>query len=207
MLIEGNSESFSYLFMYDSMALNETNFKEKALNVFTLFLFMFFIMQLVAGFFIIKSYYEKKAKYFYDNSATTLTGTISLLIENSFLNFCLGVAHIVLENHYNYQLLTLFLIETLFITAIVYSVKNRRLYEFKYIEWQNILASFLRILLIFTYYFDQSCPGLYEVVDEVQMYLIIIYLFNWIFSAIFAYFLLSYSLFKYIHKKFALSSA
>lgn len=131
----------------------------------TILFFMFFIVQLVAGFFIIKSYYDKHAKYFYDNCSNTLTGSVCLLIEYGFLNFCLGAAHIVLENHYNIQLLVLFIIELSFISVIIYSIRNFNVYEFKYIEWMNVLASFLRILLIFTYYFDQKVPGLHSVVD------------------------------------------
>lgn len=127
----------------------------------TILLFMFFIVQLVAGFFIIKSYYDKHVKYFYDNCSNTLTGSVCLLIENGFLNFCLGTAHIVLENHYNTQLIVLFLVELSFIIVVVFIIRNFNVYEFKYIEWMNILASFLRILLIFTYYFDQKVPGLY----------------------------------------------
>lgn len=127
----------------------------------TILFFMLFIVQLVGGFFIIKSYYDKHAKYFYGNCSNTLKGSVCLLIEYGFLNFCLGAAHIVLENHYNTQLLVLFIIELSFIIVVLYAIKNLNVYEFKYIEWMNVLASFLRILLIFTYYCDQKFPGLY----------------------------------------------
>lgn len=65
----------------------------------------------------------------------------------------------MVENYYNTQLLVLFWVEVVFITVIVSSINKSKIYEYKYIEWQNILASFLRICLIITYYFDQNFPG------------------------------------------------
>ncbi len=85
--------------------------------------------------------------------------------------------------------------------VVVRLIKSHKLYEFKYMVWMTVLASFLRVCLIFTYYFDQTAPGKYAVVDEVQMYLIIIYLFNWIISTIIAYFMLVFNLGKYLIEK------
>lgn len=145
--------------MYDSTHITSTNLIEKILNLLTLILFVIFIAQLISGFFLLKSSYDKNAKYFYDNCSNTLTGSTQLLVEYGLLNFCLGAAHLMVENYYNTQLLVLFWVEVVFITVIVSSINKSKIYEYKYIEWQNILASFLRICLIITYYFDQNFPG------------------------------------------------
>lgn len=71
----------------------------------------------------------------------------------------------MLEDSYNKQLLVLLIIELIFILVIVGSINHSKIYEYKYVEWQSILASFLRICLIVTYYFDQGFPGKYNVVE------------------------------------------
>jgi len=68
------------MFMYDSIQLGSKNFSQKLLSIITLILFMLFLAQLISGFFLIKSNYDKNAKYFYDNCSNTLKGSTILLI-------------------------------------------------------------------------------------------------------------------------------
>jgi hypothetical protein len=96
MLVEGNAEEFSYLFFFDCLKLHGNTFQEKFINVMTILIFIVFMTQLIAGFFLIKSFYDQHAKYFYDNCSNTLEGSTHLLIEYGLLNFMLGTAHITL---------------------------------------------------------------------------------------------------------------
>ncbi len=82
--------------MYDSKQTTQLNFEQKVMNILTIVLFMIFMAQLIAGFFIIKSNYDRHAKYFYDNCSNTLSGSTHLLIEYGLLNFLLGSMHIML---------------------------------------------------------------------------------------------------------------
>ncbi len=84
------------MFMFDIKNMVQVTFGQKLLNIVTLVVFMLFITQLIAGFFIIKSSYDKHAKYFYDNCSNTLKGSVSLLVEYGLLNFCLGSVHLLL---------------------------------------------------------------------------------------------------------------
>lgn len=66
--------------MYDTKQSTHLNFNQKTINLLTIVFFMIFIAQLIAGFFIIKSSYDKNAKYFYDNCSNTLSGSTHLLV-------------------------------------------------------------------------------------------------------------------------------
>ncbi len=56
----------------------------------------------------------------------------------------------------------LLFIEASYIAWTALSINRSKLYKFKYLEWQNLLGAFLRILLIFTYYVDRNSPGIYD---------------------------------------------
>lgn len=80
MLFEGNVESFSYLFMFDSLEIKGSTFREKLVNTFTIVIFAIFVAHIIGGFFLIKSTYDRYAKYLYDNCSNTLSGSVVLLI-------------------------------------------------------------------------------------------------------------------------------
>ena len=95
MLIEGNSESFTYFFMYDCRELYQLNFWQKLFNLLTVFLFAIFFTLIIATFFMLKASYGKNAKSLFDNCNGTLRGSTNLLIQRSLLNFGLGSVHLM----------------------------------------------------------------------------------------------------------------
>ena len=95
MLIEGNSQSFTYFFMYDCRELYQLNFWQKLFNLLTVFLFAIFFTLLISTFFMFKASYDKNAKYFYDNCSNTVQGSTNLLIQRGLLNFGLGSVHLM----------------------------------------------------------------------------------------------------------------
>ncbi len=156
LLMEGNLESFSYLFIFDITHLNSKNYWQKGVNILTVALFTIFFLYLISWFFVIKIIQKNKASHFFDNFQTNIKGIVFRTIECGILNFCLGACHILLESHYWIQILALTCLEVGYILLLVFSIKSRKVYHFKYVGWQNIAASFLRILLIFTLKLDKD---------------------------------------------------
>jgi hypothetical protein len=93
MLIEGNIEEFSYLFISELFTLFSFSFTDKISQVLMIGFFFFFIFAILSSYLIFKSTFNKLAKYFYDNCDTSIFGTVYLTITNGIFNFCLGSAH------------------------------------------------------------------------------------------------------------------
>ena len=157
MLFQGNVQVFSYHFIFDSGNTISWNFQQKIINSLTALFFWLTIIYIFSGIFLIRYAYQKLAKYFLDNYENSLKGV-------------------------SMYFLALFIIEVCFIIVMITLIRKSVVVISKTTEWVKIIASFLRINLIFSYYIDQNSPGKYQPVEQFQMIVLIIYLLVFIVS-------------------------
>ena len=119
MLFQGNIQLFSYHFMFDSTKLISHTFQQKMMNLATILFFWLTIVYAFSGIFLIRYSYQKNTKHFLENYENSLKGVFTYFFQNGLINFLLGTAHLMLENCYNAQLLTLLIIETSFIIVMI----------------------------------------------------------------------------------------
>jgi hypothetical protein len=123
-------------------------------------------------------------------------------MQNGMLNFALGSTHILLENHYNQQLVLLIAIESIYIILLAISLKSCKIHKKKIHVWQNVMASSLRICLIFSFYLDfELLTTTKNLFNDLQINIMILYLINWVLSILTSYILLLFDVFRYLMKE------
>lgn len=128
------------------------------------------------------------SKYFLTDFKVNIKSIFFTTFHTGILNFGLGVSHMLLLNHQNNQLLILGLIELIYIILLGISVKSRNIYSKKFMGWQYMVSSFLRIGFISTFILDTSKTSLtHDLINKIQTIFIILYLTNWIISILIAY--------------------
>lgn len=64
--------------------------------------------------------------------------------------------------------------------TLIWSLNARKVYLLKYVGWQNIIASFLRIFLILIFSLDKDIDYKnYSIYEEIQIFIVNLYIINW----------------------------
>ncbi len=143
-------------------------------------LFVIFIWYALLLFFLVKTIQKKAQLYLLRNFQTNLKSVIHLTIESGLLNFCLGACHALFLEDYRIQLITLTFVEMAYIMTLIWSLHARKVYLLKYVGWQNIIASFLRIFLMFIFSLDKDIDYKnYSIYEEIQIFIVNLYILNW----------------------------
>ena len=126
-----------------------------------------------------------------ENFHTNVKSLFHSTLSYGVFNFCLGVCHIVMEDYYKDQLTALICVDMGYMIVLFWSIRLNDIYYLKYVGWQNILASLLRILLIITFSIDKDVnhdSG--YICNQIQTFIVIVYIVNWIFAIFIGYFLI-----------------
>lgn len=118
------------------------------------------------SFFIFKQYYQQLAKYFIDNVRLSMAGITYFSVLLGYKNILLGFFHSVLDNYQSMKLIALLATEILLMIFSIVLLSKRKCFQFKIRVWITQVASFIRILLIFTLFLENSFTSIENFVFE-----------------------------------------
>ncbi len=92
--MQGNVEPLTYYFISDCTTLFALNSKMMLFNFLVILLFFCFIITIFCGYFALKLYYKKNARFLLDNCKNNVSGISFKIVHFGLFNFALGVAHL-----------------------------------------------------------------------------------------------------------------
>jgi len=179
MISQGNLEQFTFYAFYEFKTFFSLSFQHKIVNIFIL-IFYFLITFICFGLILwLRFHYQKRVKYFLENSKIQITGLTSGLIDQGIIFFLSGVIHQTALSVPNLQLLLNILLEFGWV-LIRFIFLLKKIYKCSSLVWVQIISSFLRISLIATFYFYNSYVLLGFFVNQIQIGIIMLLICSWI---------------------------
>jgi hypothetical protein len=108
------------------------------------------------GFYVFKEYYGVLTKYMVENVNIYLPGITYFSVIIGYKNITLGLLHAFYDNSYYMKLKFLLLAEVSLLMFSIFYLKRKICFYTKTKVWINQNTCLIRILLIFTFFFDYS---------------------------------------------------
>lgn len=167
LLFEGNVQQFAFFLGFEWREAFSFSFSTKLLKSSVVFFGFAVISLSVCGYFVCYAFYRRLNKYIMDNNKNSISGIFFLLIQNGLRNLVLGMAHSLLRDaDYEMLLSSLLSIELISYALFIYSANNLN-YEKVYSIWIYIFRTFVRLLLILTFFLDSGNVDL-NVIENTQ---------------------------------------
>jgi hypothetical protein len=157
-IFDGNVQQFAFYLTAELRNVFYFSFGDQCLKA-AILLFGFLLVTIsVGGFIIAYGIYGKLNKYLVDNNRNNLKGNAAIVLQYGLRNILLGILHSILRPlPYKTLLSILISTELLFLVIFIISIAFMAYRSLKLI-WIYLLLAFIRILLIFTFFFDYSLP-------------------------------------------------
>lgn len=158
MISEGNIQQFIFYILSELLLFYSGNLKHKMVNLFIIGFLFSIIFVTLACFFWFRAYYCRKVRYLIEQSKSSLIGIVCSSIDRGLICLIFGVAHRILLNFPNAQLLVLGILQLIWITSR-YIFLNRSVYHQKLLIFINTLSSMMRIIFQLTSFIYSHSSG------------------------------------------------
>jgi len=125
------------------------------------------VMLCVSLFFLMLNFHGKLIKYLHENSSIGIKGICASAIDRGIICFLFGLAHRLLLRYPNIQLLTLIVIELVWIYSRL-KLNSHKAYEIRILVTIWNIQGFLRVFLIMSFYIYEEYHVLRNQINEMH---------------------------------------
>jgi hypothetical protein len=157
-LFDGNVQQFAFYLTSEWRNVFYFSFGDLCLKAGIVWFGFLLVTVSVGGFFMTFGTYCKLNRHLIDNNRNNLHGNTFILLQYGFRNLLIGILHSILRYLPYFTMLSILIsVELLFLTFFILSI-TLMTYRALNSIWIYLLLSFIRILLIFTFFFDYYLP-------------------------------------------------
>jgi hypothetical protein len=106
-----------------------------------------------------KDHYKRLIKYLIDNVPVGLTGIAYFSALNGYRNLCLGMLHALFDSDYQLKIGMILCAEVGFMVFSWKLLRRNNFFESKWRVWINQFTGVLRLIMVWTYLFDEQTMG------------------------------------------------
>jgi len=155
MITEGNIEVWAFYLTGELFSMFHFNFQQKIINALTTYFLFFVVLGSISSFVVFNFYYKRRIKYFLENNKVDINGVFSSTIDRGVIGLFTGIIHRVLLLHPRIQLMSLALIEILWIISRI-SFLRKNTFESKVLAVLWTIQSIGRLCLQVSFFLFDS---------------------------------------------------
>ncbi len=159
MFLEGNVQYLAYLFSSEAQNFFAFNFNHKIYLILVLTVFFLIIIFCSGSLFILKQHYGRLTKYLIDNVPVNFTGIAYFVALNGYHNLFLGLLHGLSHMDYGLKIAMILFVESGFMMFSWTLLRSKQCFHSKSKVWINQLTGLIRVILVWTFLFDEQTLG------------------------------------------------